>query len=158
MAFCLLAVFSQVLVSCSDDGVDEKSNANGYNVDLPNGDTNVKYEPLSNEEISALQAKGYNIVGTPVKVTQDGNGHVELNDYATVSFNIPSDFPKEAYKELVGVLISDDGVEYIIPEYSALKQGIVKFETRHFCTAAAAKDRKRGKCPPVPLLVLKYIF
>ena len=143
MAFCLLAVFSQVLVSCSDDGVDEKSNANGYNVDLPNGDTNVKYEPLSNEEISALQAKGYNIVGTPVKVTQDGNAHVELDDYATVSFNIPSDFPKEAYKELVGVLISDDGVEYIIPEYSALKQGIVKFETRHFCTAAAAKDRER---------------
>ena len=25
MAFCLLAVFSQVLVSCSDDGADEKT-------------------------------------------------------------------------------------------------------------------------------------
>ncbi|MBR3514557.1 MAG: hypothetical protein IKO12_09110 [Bacteroidaceae bacterium] len=143
MAFCLLAVFSQVLVSCSDDGVDEKSNANGYNVDLPNGATSVTYEPLSDEEISELKLQGYDIVGTPVKVTQDGNAHVELDDYATVSFNIPSDFPKEAYKELVGVLISDDGVEYIIPEYSALKQGIVKFETRHFCTAAAAKDRER---------------
>ena len=143
MAFCLLAVFSQVLVSCSDDGVDEKSNANGYNVDLPNGATSVTYEPLSDEEISELKLQGYDIVGTPVKVTQDGNAHVELDDYATVSFNIPSDIPKEAYKELVGVLISDDGVEYIIPEYSALKQGIVKFETRHFCTAAAAKDRER---------------
>lgn len=139
-AAALMAVCSLAFVSCSGDDDDEA--VGGYKVDLPSGDTNVKYEPLSNEEISALQAKGYNIVGTPVKVTQDGNDHVELNDYATVSFNIPSDFPKEEYKELVGMLISDDGVEYIIPDYSALKQGIVKFETRHFCTAAAAKDRE----------------
>ena len=52
MAFCLLAVFSQVLVSCSDDGADEKSNANGYKVDLPSGTSGVKIEPLSDEEVN----------------------------------------------------------------------------------------------------------
>ncbi len=98
MAFCLLAVFSQVLVSCSDDDADKKINANGYKVDLPSGTSDAKIEPLSDEEISELKLQGYDIVGTPVKVTQDGNAHVELDDYATVSFNIPSDFPKEAYK------------------------------------------------------------
>ena len=54
MAFCLLAVFSQVLVSCSDDGADEKSNANGYKVDLPSGTSGVKIEPLSDEEVTKL--------------------------------------------------------------------------------------------------------
>ena len=143
MAFCLLTVFSQVLVSCSDDGVDEKSNANGYKVDLPSGTSGVKIEPLSDEEVNKLKAQGYNIIGTPVNVTQDGNDHVILNEMATVSFNIPKDFPKEQYDELVGVLITDEGPEYVIPELDALYEGIVRFKTIHFCKALTVKDKQK---------------
>ena len=103
MAFCLLAVFSQVLVSCSDDDADKKSNANGYKVDLPSGTSGVKIEPLSDEEVNKLKAQGYNIVGTPVNVTQDGKDHVILNEMATVSFKIPENFPKEKYNELKNI-------------------------------------------------------
>lgn len=143
LAFAMMAVCSLPFVSCSEDDKDGKDNGEDYSVKLPSAASDVTIESLSDEEVSKLKSQGYNIVGTPVKVTQDGNDHVVLDDYATVSFNIPGDFPKEQYKELVGVLISDNGVEYIIPDYSALKQGIVKFETRHFCTAAAVKDRER---------------
>ena len=143
MAFCLLAVFSQVLVSCSDDGVDEKSNANGYKVDLPSGTSGVEIEPLSDEEVNKLKAQGYKIVGTPVNVTQDGKDHVELKEMATVSFEIPEDFPKEQYNELVAVLITDEGPEYIIPDLEALSEGYVTFKTIHFCKTFTVQDKER---------------
>ena len=143
MAFCLLAVFSQVLVSCSDDGVDEKSNANGYKVDLPSGTSGVEIEPLSDEEVNKLKAQGYKIVGTPVNVTQDGKDHVELKEMATVSFKIPEDFPKEQYNELVAVLITDEGPEYIIPDLEALSEGYVTFKTIHFCKTFTVQDKER---------------
>ena len=143
MAFCLLAVFSQVLVSCSDDGADEKSNANGYKVDLPSGTSGVKIEPLSDEEVTKLKAQGYKIVGTPVNVTQDGKDHVELKEMATVSFKIPEDFPKEQYNELVAVLITDEGPEYIIPDLEALSEGYVTFKTIHFCKTFTVQDKER---------------
>lgn len=142
MAFCLLAVFSQVLVSCSDDGADEKSNANGYKVDLPSGTSGVKIEPLSDEEVNKLKAQGYNIVGTPVNVTQDGKDHVVLDDDATVSFKIPENYPKEKYNELIGVLFGDEGPEYIIPDYASLKEGYVRFQTYHFCPAATVENKE----------------
>lgn len=142
MAFCLLAVFSQVLVSCSDDGADEKSNANGYKVDLPSGTSGVKIEPLSDEEVTKLKAQGYNIVGTPVNVTQDGKDHVVLDDDATVSFKIPENYPKEKYNELIGVLFGDEGPEYIIPDYASLKEGYVRFQTYHFCPAATVENKE----------------
>ncbi len=143
MAFCLLAVFSQVLVSCSDDDADKKSNANGYKVDLPSGTSGVKIEPLSDEEVNKLKAQGYNIVGTPVNVTQDGKDHVELKEMATVSFKIPEDFPKEQYNELVAVLITDEGPEYIIPDLEALSEGYVTFKTIHFCKTLTVQDKER---------------
>ena len=143
MAFCLLAVFSQVLVSCSDDDADKKSNANGYKVDLPSGTSGVKIEPLSDEEVNKLKAQGYKIVGTPVNVTQDGKDHVVLKEMATVSFKIPEDFPKEQYNELVAVLITDEGPEYIIPDLEALNEGYVTFKTIHFCKALTVQDKER---------------
>ena len=143
MAFCLLAVFSQVLVSCSDDDADKKSNANGYKVDLPSGTSGVKIEPLSDEEVNKLKAQGYNIVGTPVNVTQDGKDHVELKEMATVSFKIPEDFPKEQYNELVAVLITDEGPEYIIPDLEALNEGYVTFKTIHFCETFTVKNKTK---------------
>lgn len=141
MAFCLLTVFSQVLVSCSDDGADEKSNANGYKVDLPSGTSGVTIEPLSDEEVNKLKAQGYNIIGTPVNVTQNGNDHVVLDDDATVSFKIPDDYPKEQYRELIGVIFGDEGPEYIIPDYASLKEGYVRFQTYHFCPVATVKEK-----------------
>lgn len=145
MTFVLLAVFSLALLSCSEDDADKKSNTADYNVKLPNGNSDVTIEPLSDEEVDRLKAQGYDIIGTPVNVTKEGEKHVVLDEPATVSFKIPSDFPKDQYNELVGVLISDDGVEYVVPDIYGLRKGVVRFQTYHFSKAAAAKDKEELK-------------
>lgn len=144
LMFALMAAISFAFVSCSDkDDTGGTGGTGGSNVVIPTGNGDVKFEPLSDAEVSALKAKGYNIVGTPVKVTQNGSEHVELNDMATVSIKIPDDFPKEQYGELVGVLISDKGSEYIFPDYAALQNGYVQFKTYHFSTAAAERNKQK---------------
>lgn len=144
LMIALMAAISFAFVSCSDkDDTEGTGGTGGSNVVIPTGNGDVKFEPLSDAEVSALKAKGYNIVGTPVKVTQNGSEHVELNDMATVSIKIPEDFPKEQYGELVGVLISDKGSEYIFPDYAALQNGYVQFKTYHFSTAAAERNKQK---------------
>lgn len=144
LMFALMAAIGFAFVSCSDkDDTESTGGTGGSNVVIPTGNGDVKFEPLSDAEVSALKAKGYNIVGTPVKVTQNGSEHVELNDMATVSIKIPDDFPKEQYGELVGVLISDKGSEYIFPDYAALQNGYVQFKTYHFSTAAAERNKQK---------------
>ncbi len=146
MALALMTIFGFVLSSCSDDSKDSGNGTvtnNSYSVDLPSGTSGVKIEPLSNEEVNKLKSQGYKIVGTPVNVTQDGNDHVLLSKMATVSFKIPEDFPKEKYGELVGVLITDEGPEYIIPDLDALDKGYVKFQTIHFCKTMTVQDQEK---------------
>ena len=144
LMIALMAAISFAFVSCSDkDDTEGTGGTGGSNVVIPTGNGDVKFEPLSDAEVSALKAKGYNIVGTPVKVTQNGSEHVELNDMATVSIKIPEDFPKEQYGELVGVLISDKGSEYIFPDYAALQNGYVQFKTYHFSAAAAERNKQK---------------
>lgn len=144
LMIALMAAISYAFVSCSDkDDTESTGGTGGSNVVIPTGNGDVKFEPLSDAEVSALKAKGYNIVGTPVKVTQNGSEHVELNDMATVSIKIPDDFPKEQYGELVGVLISDKGSEYIFPDYAALQKGYVQFKTYHFSAAAAERNKQK---------------
>lgn len=153
--FALMAAVSLAGVSCSDDNKKDSDEANGGNgnnktelpsgvtISLPTGITGVKYEALSDQEVNRLKAQGHNFIGTPVNVTQDGNDHVVLDDYATVSFKIPDDCPKEQYGELVGVLISDKGSEYFYPDYAALQKGYVQFKTFHFSKAAAEKNKEQ---------------
>ena len=144
LMIALMAAISFAFVSCSDkDDTEGTGGTGGSNVVIPTGNGDVKFEPLSDAEVSALKAKGYNIVGTPVKVTQNGSEHVELNNMATVSIKIPDDFPKEQYGELVGVLISDKGSEYIFPDYAALQNGYVQFKTYHFSAAAAERNKQK---------------
>ena len=142
MTIAMMAIFSLAFVSCSEES-DESDNNGGYKVELPNSVSDVEIEPLSDEELAKLLSQGYTFVGTPVNVTQNGNDHVLLSDMATVSFNIPGDVPKEQYRELVGVLITDDGPEYIIPDLDALKEGVVKFQTIHFCITLTAKAKAK---------------
>jgi len=152
----LIAAISFVFVSCSEDNKEEDNivvpggNGNnniefpsGVSISFPNGVSGVKCEALSEQEVNRLKAQGHNFVGTPVNVTQEGKAHVVLDDYATVSFKIPDDFPKEQYGELVGVLISDKGSEYIFPDYAALQNGYVQFKTYHFSTAAAERNKQK---------------
>ena len=152
----LMAAISFVFVSCSEDNKEEDNivvpggNGNnniefpsGVSISFPNGVSGVKCEALTEQEVNRLKAQGHNFVGTPVNVTQEGKAHVVLDDYATVSFKIPDDFPKEQYGELVGVLISDKGSEYIFPDYAALQDGYVQFKTYHFSTAAAERNKQK---------------
>lgn len=156
--FALMAALSLAWVSCSEDNkeneIDEVPEVNGnendktelpsgVTISFPKGVTGVKYEALSDAEVNKLKAQGHNFVGTPVNVTQDGNTHVVLDDYATVSFKIPDDFPKEQYGELVGVLIGDEGTEYLFPDYAALQKGYVQFKTHHFSIGAAERSKEK---------------
>ena len=152
----LIAAISFVFVSCSEDNKEEDNivvpggNGNnniefpsGVSISFPNGVSGVKCEALSEQEVNRLKAQGHNFVGTPVNVTQEGKAHVVLDDYATVSFKIPEDFPKEQYGELVGVLIGDEGTEYLFPDYAALQKGYVQFKTYHFSAAAAERSKEK---------------
>ena len=141
LAFALMATFGLAFVSCSDDSKDDGGGGNAYNVKMPSGTTGITIEPLSDAEISKLKSKGYDIVGTPFNVTQNGSDHVVLDDLATVSFKIPKDYPKEDYDELVGVLITDEGPEYFIPDLAGLREGIVRFKTIHFCPTLTTRER-----------------
>ena len=140
-AFALMATFGLAFVSCSDDSKDDGGSGNAYSVKMPSGTTGITIEPLSDAEISKLKSKGYDIVGTPFNVTQNGSDHVVLDDLATVSFKIPKDYPKEDYDELVGVLITDEGPEYFIPDLAGLREGIVRFKTIHFCPTLTTRER-----------------
>ena len=105
---------------------------NGFKLEVAESDKDLEFTPVGNERLAELKRMGYNPIVTPIRVSRNGNNHVELSQCATVSFDIPKDFPKDKYDELVGVLITDEGPEYMIPDYYALREGVVKFRTCHF--------------------------
>ena len=113
----------------------------GYQLELPAFAEDVQCEPISDEEEEELRSQGYAFVVKPLNVTRNGENHVQLGQPATVCFAIPEDYPKDKYDELVGVLITDDGPEYKIPDYYALRDGFIKFETSHF-TITSAEQKK----------------
>lgn len=119
----------------------------GYQLELPAVANDVQCEPVSDEQEAQLKQQGYEFIAKPLYVTRNGNPHVQLGRAATVSFAIPEGFPEDRYDELVGMLITDKGAEYKIPDYYALREGIVKFETSHFSIAGAGlcKDSLRER-------------
>jgi hypothetical protein len=115
----------------------------GYQLELPGNANDVECAPVSDERLAQLKKQGYNIVGTPLSVTRNGDRHVQLDGAAMVSIDIPKDYPKEKYNELVGVLITDEGPQYKIPDYYALREGVVRFETTHFSEATAEQNKEK---------------
>lgn len=114
----------------------------GSHLELPASAENVRCELVEEERLAQLRQQGYDFIVRPLIVTKNGDTHVRLNNVATVSFQIPSKYPREIYNELVGVLITDKGPEYKIPDYYALREGLVQFETSHFCEVGAVKDKE----------------
>ncbi len=115
----------------------------GYKLEVPESNGNLECVPMSDERVAELERQGHNFITKPIMVTSNGNEHVNLDGLATVSIEIPKDFPKEEYVDLVGVLISDNKTEYCIPDYAALQEGVVKFKTSHFSGTAVEKDPKK---------------
>ena len=115
---------------------------NGFKLEVAESDKDLEFTPVGNERLAELKRMGYNPIVTPIRVSRNGNNHVELKRWATLSFDIPADFPKDQYDELVGVIITDEGPEYKIPDYQALKQGVVKFGTYHFSDATVEKKKE----------------
>ena len=142
LAFALMATFGLAFVSCSDDSKDDGGGGDDYSVKMPSGTTDVIIEPVTDEELSVLKSQGHKFIARPVNVTRSGEKHVVLDNDATVSFKIPENYPKEKYNELVGVLIGEDGPEYIIPELDGLREGVVRFKTYHFSTAGAVQNQE----------------
>ena len=114
-----------------------------YKLELPASAKDVECVPVTDERLAQLKKQGYNFIAAPLSVTLNGDEHVQLDGTATVSIDIPKDFPKSNYKNLVGVLITDEGPVYRIPDYYALRDGVVKFETSHFCEAGAVEDKEK---------------
>lgn len=108
----------------------------GYDIDLPKGAGKVRIEVISEEELAQLNTANLNFVSKPVNVTtRGGDSHVQLEKMARVSFPIPKNIPKKERINLIGVLLTDDGPVYMVPDYMELKKGIATFETSHFCVA-----------------------
>ena len=113
----------------------------GYELALPANAGDVQCEPVSEVREFDLLWQGYDLIVRPISITRNGNNHVQLGQPATVRFAIPEDVPAEQYDELVGMLFTDKGTEYKIPDYYALREGFVQFETSHFSDAAAGRNK-----------------
>lgn len=111
----------------------------GYVVELPESADDIDCEIASEGQMKELNTDTYQFISNPLLLTQDGNQHVQLDRMAKVSFDIPEDIPKEEYINLVGVLVTEDGPVYMIPEIEGIRRGVVSFETSHFCWLGAAK-------------------
>lgn len=117
----------------------------GYVVKLPKGAGDIECQIATPEQMEQLQPYACEFISSPLLLTQKGDQHVQLDRMAKVSFDIPKSVPKEDYIDLVGVLITDDGPIYMIPEIEGIKRGVVSFETSHFCWAGAAKMDKEQR-------------
>ena len=115
-----------------DDGPAIVLDGENYKLELPASAKGVECVPVSDEQLTQLEQQGYDFIGRPLFVTCNGKEHVELDRAATVSFDLPKDFPKDKYLDLVGILVTDKGPEYRIPDYFALQEGVVRFKTCHF--------------------------
>ena len=113
----------------------------GYELVLPANAGDVQCEPVSEVREFDLLWQGYDLIVRPISITRNGNNHVQLGQPATVRFAIPEDVPADQYDELVGMLFTNKGTEYKIPDYYALREGFVQFETSHFSDAAAGRNK-----------------
>ena len=118
----------------------------GYVVELPESADDIECEFVTDEQMEELQSYDYQFISKPIMMTQDGGQHVQLDKMAKVSFDIPKDIPEEEYINLVGVLFTDDGPMYMIPDIEGIRRGVVQFETSHFSPVGAAKmDNEKRK-------------
>lgn len=119
----------------------------GYKIDMPKGAGRIKYEKVSEEKLAELGAGNLKFVSTPVNVTNSkGDSHVQLEKMARVTFPIPKSIPKKDRLNLIGVLLSEDGPVYMVPDYMELRNGIATFETSHFSIAGLTEfelDQRR---------------
>lgn len=113
----------------------------GYAIDLPeSAGSDIRIEKVEPETLSK-----WNLIGQPVNVTRGGDRHVQLEEMAHVSFPIPADIAREDFIDLMGVLIVDGKPVYMVPEYEGLCNGMVSFETSHFCYAGMTKMEKEKR-------------
>ncbi|MBO4610829.1 MAG: zinc-ribbon domain-containing protein, partial [Bacteroidales bacterium] len=113
----------------------------GYAIDLPkSAGSDIQIEKVDPEKL-----RSHNLIGQPVNVTRGGDSHVQLEEMAHVSFPIPEGIAQKDYIDLMGVLIVDGKPVYMVPEYEGLCNGMVSFETSHFCYAGMTKMEKEKR-------------
>lgn len=77
------ATYSELIVEGKD-----------YKLELPKSAKGVKCVPVSDKQRAHLKSLGYRFITTPLHVTRNGEEHVQLDGVATVSIDIPKNFPK----------------------------------------------------------------
>ena len=135
---------AMLLSGCGEGG---GLSSKDFKLELPEGVDKVKCKPVTDEQLTEIESDDYQFITSPINVTKGGDDNVILDQMATVSFKIPSDYPKENYYRLMGVILTDDGPVYMIPDPDGIERGEVSFETSHFCPVGAVdlNDRTRRK-------------
>lgn len=152
---CFLMVLfggALLLSGCGEDNNKSNNNNNNsisgkdYKLELPDGAGKVECKSVTDEQLAEIESNDYQFITQPIYVTKDGDD-VFLDQMARVSFNIPEDYPKENYYRLMGVIITKDGPVYMIPDPEGIDQGVISFETSHFCPVGAVdlNDQTRRK-------------
>lgn len=132
---CMVMLFS--LTACA--GRDTSSNNESTNISQTQN--NNQPEENTSSDVGNGGKKndnGYSVIGEAVTFNDDGY----LDDFDTISIEIPADFPQEEYDSLMGIYIGDSYTYYYLPDPDALADGRVEFETLHHSKFAAAKADK----------------
>ena len=117
----------------------------GYDIDLPRGAGKIKYKAVSEEHLAQLNDRNLQFVSQPVNVTtRKGDSHVQLEKMARVSFPIPKNIPKKERINLIGVLLTDDGPVYMIPDYMELQKGMDDIAAGRVISADAVEAEMRS--------------
>lgn len=122
-----------------------KITGNKYNVDIPaeassQADQFVT-EALNSSMLEDIKAEGANPFGTAVSVTLKGktdDSPIYLDDYATLSFDIPKEMTVNDYDRILGFVYNADAefphkkLVLMTPDSKEFANGKIVFHTSHF--------------------------
>ncbi|MBQ6065662.1 MAG: dockerin type I repeat-containing protein [Clostridia bacterium] len=94
----------------------------------------MKRTTLSGAALAPYRSADHEIVQLD-SVTDGSGGHVILDDYVTVTFNLPKGLSEQEKLSYAGVYFNENTEPfYLLPDPDALDEDVVSFRTLHFST------------------------
>lgn len=96
---------------------------------------------------SKYKAEGSEVLGSVVEITTSSGKPVRLKQPVTITMKLPSDvkITDANSNDYVAAYWTGKGWDYIFPNITELRKGIIKFNTSHFSTYAALKLTEQEK-------------
>ena len=105
----------------------------------------MKRTALSGAALAPYRSADYEIVQLD-SITDGSGGHVILDDYVTVTFNLPAGLSEQEKLSYAGVYFNDDNEPfYLLPDPDELAENKVSFQTLHFSTFGLVKLTEQQK-------------